>query len=171
MLDRDAILGAFERLAELLRERGVEGEVCLLGGTVMVLAFRSSPPWPFRSPARPVNRRRPGPGPRTASFGGRGSPGRARLCARPSSPRVPRPSASETFSSAPTSYPARDHRPPPARPRGRRIVVESPSKIGPKGSEGHRAPGRGPGERENQLTASGMRVPSGRRHVVRNSLS
>ena len=33
MLDRDAILGAFERLAALLRERGVEGEVCLLGGT------------------------------------------------------------------------------------------------------------------------------------------
>ena len=43
MLDRDAILGAFERLAALLRERGVEGEVCLLGGTVMVLAFRSRP--------------------------------------------------------------------------------------------------------------------------------
>ena len=41
MLDRDAILGAFERLAELLREQGVEGEVCLLGGTVMVLTFRS----------------------------------------------------------------------------------------------------------------------------------
>ena len=41
MLDRDAIVGAFARLAELLRERGVEGEVCLLGGTVMVLAFRS----------------------------------------------------------------------------------------------------------------------------------
>jgi hypothetical protein len=43
MLDRDAILGAFERLAALLRERGVEGEVCLLDGTVMVLAFRSRP--------------------------------------------------------------------------------------------------------------------------------
>ena len=43
MLDRDAILDAFRRLAELLRERGVEGEVCLLGGTVMVLAFRSRP--------------------------------------------------------------------------------------------------------------------------------
>src|SRR2546426_2472192 len=43
MLDRDAILGAFERLAALLRERGVEGEICLLGGTVMVLAFRSRP--------------------------------------------------------------------------------------------------------------------------------
>jgi len=43
MLDRDAIPGAFERLAELLRERGVEGEVCLLGGTVMILAFRARP--------------------------------------------------------------------------------------------------------------------------------
>jgi hypothetical protein len=43
MLDRGAILGALQRLAELLRERGVQGEVCLLGGTVMVLAFRSRP--------------------------------------------------------------------------------------------------------------------------------
>ena len=43
MLDRDAIVGALQRLAALLRERGVEGEVCLLGGTVMVLAFRSRP--------------------------------------------------------------------------------------------------------------------------------
>lgn len=43
MLDRDAILGALSRLAELLRARDVEGEVCLLGGTAMVLAFRSRP--------------------------------------------------------------------------------------------------------------------------------
>jgi hypothetical protein len=43
MLDRDAIVGALERLAALLRERSVEGEVCLLGGTVMVLAFRARP--------------------------------------------------------------------------------------------------------------------------------
>jgi hypothetical protein len=43
MLDRDAILGALRRLAELLRDRGVDGEVCLLGGTVMVLAFRARP--------------------------------------------------------------------------------------------------------------------------------
>lgn len=77
----------------------------------------SSPPWPFRSHARSVSRRRPGRGPRTASFGGRGSLGRARLCARPSSPRVQRPSASETFSSAPTCCPARDRRPPPVTPR------------------------------------------------------
>jgi hypothetical protein len=39
MLERDAIVAALARLAELLRERDVEGEVCLLGGTVMVLAF------------------------------------------------------------------------------------------------------------------------------------
>lgn len=43
MLDREAILAALRRLAELLQERGAEGEVCLLGGTVMVLAFRSRP--------------------------------------------------------------------------------------------------------------------------------
>lgn len=39
MLDRAEILAALRRLAELLRERGAEGEICLLGGTVMVLAF------------------------------------------------------------------------------------------------------------------------------------
>ena len=43
MLDRETILGALSRLAELLRERGVEGEVCLLEGTVMVLAFSARP--------------------------------------------------------------------------------------------------------------------------------
>jgi len=41
VLDRETIVGALERLAALLRERGVQGEVCLLGGTVMVLAFRA----------------------------------------------------------------------------------------------------------------------------------
>ena len=43
MLDRETIVGALRRLAELLRDRGVEGEICLLGGSVMVLAFRSRP--------------------------------------------------------------------------------------------------------------------------------
>jgi hypothetical protein len=43
MLDRDTIVEALRRLAALLRERGVEGEICLLGGTVMVLAFRARP--------------------------------------------------------------------------------------------------------------------------------
>lgn len=32
---------ALERLADILRDRGTEGEVCLLGGTVMVLAFNA----------------------------------------------------------------------------------------------------------------------------------
>jgi hypothetical protein len=43
VLDRETIVGALSRLAELLRERGVEGEVCLLGGAVMVLAFSARP--------------------------------------------------------------------------------------------------------------------------------
>jgi hypothetical protein len=43
VLDRDAIIRALGRLAELLRERDAQGEVCLLGGTVMVLAFKSRP--------------------------------------------------------------------------------------------------------------------------------
>lgn len=43
MLDRATILGALRRLAELLRERGTQGELCLLGGTVMVLAFSARP--------------------------------------------------------------------------------------------------------------------------------
>jgi hypothetical protein len=43
MLDREAILRALRRLAELLRARGADGEICLLGGTVMVLAFRARP--------------------------------------------------------------------------------------------------------------------------------
>jgi hypothetical protein len=43
MLDRETLVSAFRRLAELLRERGTEGELCLLGGTVMVLAFEARP--------------------------------------------------------------------------------------------------------------------------------
>lgn len=39
MLEHEQIIRALARLAEHLRERGVEGEICLLGGTVMVLAF------------------------------------------------------------------------------------------------------------------------------------
>jgi hypothetical protein len=41
MLGREQIIGALGRVAEHLRERGVEGEICLLGGTVMVLAFNA----------------------------------------------------------------------------------------------------------------------------------
>jgi hypothetical protein len=40
-LNSETILEALGRLSELLRQRGVMGELCLLGGTVMVLAFRS----------------------------------------------------------------------------------------------------------------------------------
>ncbi len=43
MLDRETILSALRRLAELLRERDAEGELCLLGGTVMVLVFQARP--------------------------------------------------------------------------------------------------------------------------------
>jgi hypothetical protein len=43
MLDRATILGALERLAHHLHERGVEGELCLLGGTAMMLAFEARP--------------------------------------------------------------------------------------------------------------------------------
>lgn len=41
--DRDTILKALERLAQLLAHRGVQGEICLLGGTVMVVAFKARP--------------------------------------------------------------------------------------------------------------------------------
>lgn len=37
------ILRALGRLAELLKERGVQGEICLLGGTAMVLAYHARP--------------------------------------------------------------------------------------------------------------------------------
>ena len=43
VLDRDTILRALRRLGELLRERDVQVEMCLLGGTVMLLAFRARP--------------------------------------------------------------------------------------------------------------------------------
>lgn len=43
MLQRDQILRALDRLAGILRERGTQGELCLLGGTVMVLAFETRP--------------------------------------------------------------------------------------------------------------------------------
>jgi hypothetical protein len=43
VLDRSQIVRAFERLAGILRERATEGEICLLGGTVMVLAFKARP--------------------------------------------------------------------------------------------------------------------------------
>jgi len=39
-LDEERILRAFRRLSELLKERGVQGELCILGGTVMVLCFK-----------------------------------------------------------------------------------------------------------------------------------
>jgi hypothetical protein len=41
MLDRDQIVAALGRVAEHLRARGAQGEICLLGGTVMVLAFKA----------------------------------------------------------------------------------------------------------------------------------
>jgi hypothetical protein len=40
-LDRATILLALRRLSDLLRERGVQGEICLFGGTAMVLAFNA----------------------------------------------------------------------------------------------------------------------------------
>jgi hypothetical protein len=43
VLEGEQILRALSRLAEILREQAVEGEICLLGGTVMVLAFAARP--------------------------------------------------------------------------------------------------------------------------------
>jgi hypothetical protein len=43
VLDEASIIRALERLSELLHEKGTQGEVCLLGGTVMVLAFKARP--------------------------------------------------------------------------------------------------------------------------------
>jgi hypothetical protein len=43
MLERGQIIRALDRLSELLKERNVEGEICLLGGTVMVLGFKARP--------------------------------------------------------------------------------------------------------------------------------
>ena len=41
MLERRQILDGLARVAELLAARGVQGELCLLGGTAMVLAFNA----------------------------------------------------------------------------------------------------------------------------------
>jgi hypothetical protein len=43
MLEREQIIQALRRLSELLKERTIEGEICLLGGTVMVLGFNARP--------------------------------------------------------------------------------------------------------------------------------
>jgi hypothetical protein len=42
-LSRKAILKALENLADALRRRNVTGELCLFGGSVMVLAFNARP--------------------------------------------------------------------------------------------------------------------------------
>lgn len=41
MLERETILAAFQRLSGLLAERGVIGEISVLGGTAMMLAFQA----------------------------------------------------------------------------------------------------------------------------------
>jgi hypothetical protein len=43
VLERPQIEQALERMAALLRERDTQGEICLLGGAVMVLAFKARP--------------------------------------------------------------------------------------------------------------------------------
>jgi hypothetical protein len=43
MMESEEIIRALRRLSELLGERDIEGEICLLGGTVMVLAFHARP--------------------------------------------------------------------------------------------------------------------------------
>jgi hypothetical protein len=40
-LSKDEIIAALSRLNEHLREAGVIGEICLFGGTAMVLAFNA----------------------------------------------------------------------------------------------------------------------------------
>ena len=42
MLEREQIVQALRRLSDLLKERNIEGEICL-GGTVMVLGFKARP--------------------------------------------------------------------------------------------------------------------------------
>jgi hypothetical protein len=42
-LDRATIIAAFQRLSDLLGQQGLRGEVCLLGGAVMVLAYGARP--------------------------------------------------------------------------------------------------------------------------------
>ena len=41
MLDRETILGAFKKLSDYLAERDVVGEIGILGGTAMMLAFQA----------------------------------------------------------------------------------------------------------------------------------
>src|SRR5438270_2621261 len=43
VLDEASILRALARLSELLKGREAHGEICLLGGTTMVLAFKARP--------------------------------------------------------------------------------------------------------------------------------
>src|SRR5438874_8551059 len=43
MLERQQIIRALSRLSDLLKERNAAGEVCLLGGTAMVLGFKARP--------------------------------------------------------------------------------------------------------------------------------
>ena len=43
MLTEGRILKALERLAALLKERQLQGEICFLGGAAMVLAFKARP--------------------------------------------------------------------------------------------------------------------------------
>ena len=40
VLDEATITRALERLAQLLKERGAQGEICLLGGTVMIMVCK-----------------------------------------------------------------------------------------------------------------------------------
>jgi Nucleotidyltransferase of unknown function (DUF6036) len=42
-LSREAILDAFQRMSDELGRRGTTGELCLFGGTVMVLSFAARP--------------------------------------------------------------------------------------------------------------------------------
>src|SRR6266536_659398 len=42
-LDRETILTALARLSDLLKEAGAVGEMCLLDGTVMVVAYKTRP--------------------------------------------------------------------------------------------------------------------------------
>ena len=41
MLDREQIVEGLRRLSDLLKERDIQGEICLLGGAVMVLGFKA----------------------------------------------------------------------------------------------------------------------------------
>ena len=55
-LDRERILKALKRLSELLKDPAIRGEICLLGGTAMVVAFKARPntkAWQLRSRMEP----------------------------------------------------------------------------------------------------------------------